>query len=112
MSCVQKKLTMQVHVYTYTYSLNYFIISIVVPHGFQYIILENDCMFLFLPPASPYWITAPRNLVLSPGEDGTLICRANGNPKPSISWLTNGVPIASKMSNYLAGGLIRKYKKC
>lgn len=44
--------------------------------------------------AAPYWITAPRNLVLSPGEDGTLICRANGNPKPSISWLTNGVPIA------------------
>ncbi|XP_020840283.1 neuronal cell adhesion molecule isoform X12 [Phascolarctos cinereus] len=43
--------------------------------------------------AAPYWITAPRNLVLSPGEDGTLICRANGNPKPSISWLTNGVPI-------------------
>ncbi|XP_044534507.1 neuronal cell adhesion molecule isoform X5 [Gracilinanus agilis] len=43
--------------------------------------------------AAPYWITAPRNLVLSPGEDGTLICRANGNPKPIISWLTNGVPI-------------------
>ncbi|KAM6321389.1 neuronal cell adhesion molecule isoform 5-T5 [Aegotheles albertisi] len=44
--------------------------------------------------AAPYWITAPRNLVLSPGEHGTLICRANGNPKPSISWLANGVPIA------------------
>ncbi|KAM6145041.1 neuronal cell adhesion molecule isoform 5-T5 [Phoenicopterus ruber ruber] len=44
--------------------------------------------------AAPYWITAPRNLVLSPGEDGTLICRANGNPKPDISWLANGVPIA------------------
>ncbi|XP_075786099.1 neuronal cell adhesion molecule isoform X16 [Pelodiscus sinensis] len=44
--------------------------------------------------AAPYWITAPRNLVLSPGEDGTLICRANGNPKPSISWLRNGVSIA------------------
>ncbi|KAM7056911.1 neuronal cell adhesion molecule isoform 11-T12 [Acridotheres tristis] len=44
--------------------------------------------------AAPYWITAPRNLVLSPGEDGTLICRANGNPKPRISWLANGVPIA------------------
>ncbi|XP_063252731.1 neuronal cell adhesion molecule isoform X20 [Prinia subflava] len=44
--------------------------------------------------AAPYWLTAPRNLVLSPGEDGTLICRANGNPKPSISWLANGVPIA------------------
>ncbi|XP_042648001.1 neuronal cell adhesion molecule isoform X23 [Tyto alba] len=44
--------------------------------------------------AAPYWITAPRNLVLSPGEDGTLICRANGNPKPNISWFANGVPIA------------------
>ncbi|KAM6200952.1 neuronal cell adhesion molecule isoform 5-T5 [Rhynchocyon petersi] len=43
--------------------------------------------------AAPYWIMAPRNLVLSPGEDGSLICRANGNPKPKISWLTNGVPI-------------------
>ncbi|XP_046291336.1 neuronal cell adhesion molecule isoform X25 [Marmota monax] len=43
--------------------------------------------------AAPYWIMAPQNLVLSPGEDGTLICRANGNPKPRISWLTNGVPI-------------------
>uniref|UniRef100_A0A8D2QET8 Neuronal cell adhesion molecule n=1 Tax=Zonotrichia albicollis TaxID=44394 RepID=A0A8D2QET8_ZONAL len=55
--------------------------------------------------AAPYWITAPRNLVLSPGEDGTLICRANGNPKPSISWLANGVPIASKILNYLTGGV-------
>ncbi|XP_020919210.1 neuronal cell adhesion molecule isoform X18 [Sus scrofa] len=43
--------------------------------------------------AAPYWIIAPQNLVLSPGEDGTLICRANGNPKPRISWLSNGVPI-------------------
>ncbi|XP_057406350.1 neuronal cell adhesion molecule isoform X5 [Balaenoptera acutorostrata] len=43
--------------------------------------------------ASPYWIIAPQNLVLSPGEDGTLICRANGNPKPRISWLLNGVLI-------------------
>ncbi|XP_051705646.1 neuronal cell adhesion molecule isoform X18 [Oryctolagus cuniculus] len=43
--------------------------------------------------AAPYWIMAPQNLVLSPGEDGTLICRANGDPKPRISWLTNGVPI-------------------
>ncbi|XP_010839782.1 PREDICTED: neuronal cell adhesion molecule isoform X2 [Bison bison bison] len=43
--------------------------------------------------AAPYWIIAPQNLVLSPEEDGTLICRANGNPKPRISWLSNGVPI-------------------
>ncbi|XP_054843945.1 neuronal cell adhesion molecule isoform X10 [Eublepharis macularius] len=43
--------------------------------------------------AAPYWIREPTNLVLSPGEHGNLICRANGNPKPSISWLANGVPI-------------------
>ncbi|XP_073476022.1 neuronal cell adhesion molecule isoform X9 [Aquarana catesbeiana] len=43
--------------------------------------------------AAPYWITGPKNLVLSPGEDGTLICRANGNPPPSITWLINGVAI-------------------
>ncbi|XP_055477158.1 neuronal cell adhesion molecule isoform X11 [Psammomys obesus] len=43
--------------------------------------------------AAPYWIVAPQNLVLSPGENGTLVCRANGNPKPRIGWLTNGVPI-------------------
>ncbi|XP_042322742.1 neuronal cell adhesion molecule isoform X9 [Sceloporus undulatus] len=44
--------------------------------------------------AAPYWIREPTNLVLSPGEDGSLICRANGKPKPNISWLANGVPIA------------------
>ncbi|XP_043728939.1 neuronal cell adhesion molecule isoform X20 [Cervus elaphus] len=43
--------------------------------------------------AAPYWIIAPQNLVLSPEEDGALICRASGNPKPRISWLSNGVPI-------------------
>nr|DBA31199.1 TPA: hypothetical protein GDO54_007083 [Pyxicephalus adspersus] len=43
--------------------------------------------------AAPYWITEPKNLVLSPGEDGTLICRPNGNPSPSITWLINGVAI-------------------
>ncbi|XP_064431498.1 neuronal cell adhesion molecule isoform X8 [Mirounga angustirostris] len=42
--------------------------------------------------AAPYWIMAPQNLVLSPGEDGRLMCRASGNPKPRISWLLNGVP--------------------
>lgn len=43
--------------------------------------------------AAPYWITKPENLVLSPGDDGTLICRAHGNPAPSITWLINGVAI-------------------
>ncbi|KAM9313222.1 neuronal cell adhesion molecule [Gastrophryne carolinensis] len=43
--------------------------------------------------AAPYWITKPRNLVLSPEEDGTLVCRANGNPPPKITWLINGVAV-------------------
>ncbi|XP_060932063.1 neuronal cell adhesion molecule-like isoform X17 [Limanda limanda] len=44
--------------------------------------------------ASPYWISgAPRNLVLAPGENGVLTCRASGTPKPSITWLMNGIPI-------------------
>ncbi|KAL2093609.1 hypothetical protein ACEWY4_010921 [Coilia grayii] len=43
--------------------------------------------------AAPYWIVAPQNLVLAPREKGQLICRANGNPKPTISWFMNGLPI-------------------
>ncbi|KAE8615818.1 hypothetical protein XENTR_v10008628 [Xenopus tropicalis] len=43
--------------------------------------------------AAPYWITPPRNIVLSPGEDGSLTCRASGSPTPSITWLINGVSI-------------------
>lgn len=44
-------------------------------------------------PAAPYWLDEPENLILAPGEDGRLVCRANGNPKPSIQWLVNGEPI-------------------
>ncbi|XP_053174676.1 neuronal cell adhesion molecule-like isoform X2 [Scomber japonicus] len=44
--------------------------------------------------ASPYWISgSPRNLVLAPGENGVLTCRASGTPKPSITWAMNGIPI-------------------
>ncbi|KFP53790.1 Neurofascin, partial [Cathartes aura] len=34
--------------------------------------------------AAPYWLDEPQNLILAPGEDGRLVCRANGNPKPAI----------------------------
>ncbi|XP_010010054.1 PREDICTED: neurofascin isoform X5 [Nestor notabilis] len=37
--------------------------------------------------AAPYWLDEPQNLILAPGEDGRLVCRANGNPKPAIQWL-------------------------
>uniref|UniRef100_A0A8C1XS40 Neuronal cell adhesion molecule n=1 Tax=Cyprinus carpio TaxID=7962 RepID=A0A8C1XS40_CYPCA len=43
--------------------------------------------------AAPYWISAPRNLVLAPREMGIITCRAAGHPKPSIRWLMNGLPI-------------------
>ncbi|KAJ8400197.1 hypothetical protein AAFF_G00398910 [Aldrovandia affinis] len=45
--------------------------------------------------AAPYWLDKPSNLVLAPDENGRLVCRANGNPKPSIQWLVNGEPIES-----------------
>lgn len=43
--------------------------------------------------AAPYWISAPRNLVLAPLDSGVITCRAGGHPKPTISWSMNGVPI-------------------
>ncbi|XP_019369505.1 PREDICTED: neurofascin isoform X17 [Gavialis gangeticus] len=49
--------------------------------------------------AAPYWLDEPQNLILAPGEDGRLVCRANGNPKPTIQWLMNGEPIESSSPN-------------
>ncbi|XP_063761952.1 neuronal cell adhesion molecule a isoform X8 [Eleginops maclovinus] len=43
--------------------------------------------------AAPFWVSAPRNLVLAPNETGILTCRVNGEPKPKISWFVNGVPL-------------------
>ncbi|XP_061773026.1 neuronal cell adhesion molecule-like isoform X9 [Nerophis ophidion] len=44
--------------------------------------------------AAPYWIGgAPRNLVMAPGENGVLTCRASGTPKPDIQWAINGMAI-------------------
>ncbi|KAI1890658.1 hypothetical protein AGOR_G00155920 [Albula goreensis] len=49
--------------------------------------------------AAPYWLDRPSNLVLAPEENGQLVCRASGNPKPSIQWLVNGEPIESAAPN-------------
>lgn len=49
--------------------------------------------------AAPYWLDEPKNLILAPGEDGRLVCRANGNPKPTVQWLVNGDPLQSAPPN-------------
>ncbi|XP_074481858.1 neuronal cell adhesion molecule a isoform X7 [Sebastes fasciatus] len=43
--------------------------------------------------AAPFWVSAPRNLILAPNETGILTCRVNGEPKPKINWFVNGVSI-------------------
>ncbi|XP_031752694.1 neurofascin isoform X7 [Xenopus tropicalis] len=40
--------------------------------------------------AAPYWLDEPKNLILAPGENGRLVCRASGSPKPTIQWFMNG----------------------
>ncbi|XP_028304755.1 neuronal cell adhesion molecule a isoform X8 [Gouania willdenowi] len=43
--------------------------------------------------AAPFWVSAPRNLILAPNETGILTCRVSGEPKPKIAWFVNGVAI-------------------
>ncbi|XP_018602887.1 neuronal cell adhesion molecule a isoform X12 [Scleropages formosus] len=50
--------------------------------------------------AAPYWISAPTNLILAPKETGVLICRASGNPKPTITWSMNGIPIENSPTDH------------
>ncbi|XP_069094619.1 neurofascin isoform X2 [Pleurodeles waltl] len=50
--------------------------------------------------AAPYWLDEPKNLVLSPGDNGRLVCHALGNPKPTVQWLMNGEPIDSASPNH------------
>uniref|UniRef100_A0A8C7I3B0 Neuronal cell adhesion molecule a n=1 Tax=Oncorhynchus kisutch TaxID=8019 RepID=A0A8C7I3B0_ONCKI len=40
--------------------------------------------------SAPFWISAPRNLILAPEETGILTCRVSGDPKPQIAWSVNG----------------------
>ncbi|KPP66849.1 neurofascin-like [Scleropages formosus] len=49
--------------------------------------------------ATPYWANKPENLVLTSEDNGKLICRANGIPKPTIQWLVNGEPVDSVPPN-------------
>lgn len=46
--------------------------------------------------AAPFWLEKPTDLVLAPEENGRLVCRSDGAPRPTISWFINGEPIESK----------------
>ncbi|XP_077356993.1 neuronal cell adhesion molecule a isoform X5 [Festucalex cinctus] len=50
--------------------------------------------------AAPFWISAPRNLILAPNETGILTCKVSGDPKPDISWFVNGVPIENALEDH------------
>ncbi|KAM4700491.1 LOW QUALITY PROTEIN: neurofascin [Discoglossus pictus] len=58
--------------------------------------------------AAPYWLDQPKNLILSPGENGRLVCRANGSPKPTIQWLMNGetIPADQNPTFEVAGDIV------
>ncbi|XP_069801887.1 neurofascin isoform X3 [Dendropsophus ebraccatus] len=49
--------------------------------------------------AAPFWLDKPKDLILAPGENGRLVCRANGNPKPTIQWMMNGEPLSATEPN-------------
>ncbi|XP_056590735.1 neurofascin homolog (chicken) a isoform X9 [Triplophysa dalaica] len=56
--------------------------------------------------AAPFWLDKPTNLVLAPDENGRLVCRANGNPKPTIQWQMNGGPIDGLPNQQVEGDTI------
>uniref|UniRef100_A0A3Q3AAE9 Neurofascin n=1 Tax=Kryptolebias marmoratus TaxID=37003 RepID=A0A3Q3AAE9_KRYMA len=43
--------------------------------------------------AAPFWLEKPTDLILAPEENGRLVCRSDGAPRPTISWFINGEPI-------------------
>lgn len=42
---------------------------------------------------APEFIATPRSTVATEGANITLDCAANGNPRPTITWLKDGVSI-------------------
>ncbi|XP_076366090.1 neogenin-like isoform X4 [Tachypleus tridentatus] len=43
--------------------------------------------------APPKFISTPKNIIATEGDNITLECASNGNPRPRINWLKNGVTI-------------------
>ncbi|XP_055082794.1 roundabout homolog 1 isoform X2 [Periophthalmus magnuspinnatus] len=47
----------------------------------------------------PRIVHHPSDLVVRVGSPATLSCRADGNPKPTIEWLQDGVPVHSELGD-------------
>lgn len=55
---------------------------------------ETFCDWLFVfcgDPAAPYWIKEPKSQLYAPGETVKLECKADGIPKPEVTWSINGI---------------------
>lgn len=49
--------------------------------------------------AVPFWVEKPESLVLSRDDSGSIVCRADGIPRPEIQWLVNGEPISGEKNS-------------
>ena len=47
--------------------------------------------------AAPFWLEKPVDLVLAPEENGALVCRSDGIPRPAIRWFINGESLESRL---------------
>lgn len=62
-------------------------------------IMLKQLTYLYLT-AAPFWLEKPADLVLAPEENGRLVCRSDGVPRPTIRWFVNGEPIESKILEF------------
>uniref|UniRef100_A0A8C2KQP9 Neurofascin n=1 Tax=Cyprinus carpio TaxID=7962 RepID=A0A8C2KQP9_CYPCA len=51
----------------------------------------------------PFWVEKPESLVLSRDDGGSIVCSADGIPRPQIQWLVNGEPISALLSRLVSG---------
>lgn len=58
--------------------------------------------------AAPFWLEKPTNLVLAPEENGRLVCRSDGVPRPTVSWFINGEPIEGEFLEIMSTTYRRK----
>lgn len=55
-------------------------------------------------PAAPFWLEKPTDLVLAPEENGRMVCRSDGAPRPTVSWFINGEPFESEFLEIVPTG--------